>query len=400
MQHQVQVQLARRLLDHMANGTTDRSAAGHRNPVSSYTSSERLEDELTTVLREHPLLVGLSKRISNVGDYVTEDLAGVPVVVCRDDAGDVRAFVNMCRHRGARIADGCGSARHFVCPYHAWTYKLDGGLYAIPSAIDFDAVDKESSGLVELSSAERHGLVFVQLNGEIDLDASLGGLDHDFAAYGFEDFHHYRTLTLRRKMNWKLSPETFMEGYHLKYLHRDSVGPYFVSNLMTFDAFGRNSRVIVPRKSIKDLEQHPEADWNLIPNSSVIYNLFPNTTFVIQTGHVEMWRSFPAGSPNEARIEVSVYTPQKAESDKAKAFYDKNIDLAMQTVDGEDFPLCEVIQTGHMAAMQDHVTYGRNEPALIHYCQSVEAALRSKPDSPTHQPRARSQRVMRAPSLA
>lgn len=367
--------MVRRLFDHIEQGTTTYADDVHRNPVKSYTCNERLKQELSTVFRRNPLLIGMSDRVRNAGDYIAEDLAGVPVIACRDREGQVRAFLNVCRHRGARLVEGCGSARRFVCPYHAWTYALDGRLQTVPSGHDFETVDRAAHGLQELSALERDGLIYVQIEGDIDLDGSLGGMDCDIAAYGFADFHHYRSLTIRRQMNWKLCPETFMEGYHLQYLHRDSVGPIFFSNLMAFDAFGLNSRLTLPRRRIMDLKESPEADWRLIPETAIIYTFFPNTTFVVQAGHIEMWRAYPDGAPDRSRIEVSVYTPEKVESEKAKAFYEKNINLAIQTVDGEDFPLSEGIQAGHMAAQQDNVTYGRNEPALIHYCQSIETAL-------------------------
>lgn len=369
--------MVRRLLDHIEGGTTTYADRLHENPVSSYTCANRLQRELKTVFRRHPILIGMSDRIRAPGDYVAEDIAGVPVIVCRDRDGDVRAYLNICRHRGARLVEGCGSARRLVCPYHAWTYGLDGKLRAVPSGKDFDTVDRNTNGLPEVPAEERDGLIYVQLEGEMDLAGALGGMDRDIGAYGFSGFHHYRSLTIRRQMNWKLCPETFMEGYHLQYLHKDSVGPIFFSNLMAFDAFDRNSRLTLPRRRIMELQDRPEADWRLIPETAIIYTFFPNTTFVVQAGHIEMWRSFPDGAPDRCRIEVSVYTPERVESDKAKAFYEKNINLAIRTVDGEDFPLSEGIQAGHMAAQQDHVIYGRNEPALIHYCQSIEAALGS-----------------------
>jgi phenylpropionate dioxygenase-like ring-hydroxylating dioxygenase large terminal subunit len=375
MQHDDQVRMVRRLLDHIEQGTTTYASNTHENPVSSYTCSDRLNQERSTVFRRHPLLIGMSDRVREPGDYISEDLAGVPVIVCRDRENRVRAFLNICRHRGARLVDGCGSARRFVCPYHAWTYNLDGKLATIPSGRDFELVDKETNGLPEFSAVESDGLIYVQLEGENDITESLAGMGRDLEAHGFSTFHHYRSLTIRRQMNWKLCPETFMEGYHLQYLHKDSVGPLFVSNLMAFDAFGQNSRLTLPRQRITQLKDRPEADWQLIPETAIIYTFFPNTTFVVQAGHIEMWRSFPDGAPDRCRIEVSVYTPEKVESDKAKAFYEKNIDLAIRTVVGEDFPLSEGIQAGHDSAMQEHVTYGRNEPALIHYCQSIEAAL-------------------------
>ncbi|WP_417515345.1 aromatic ring-hydroxylating oxygenase subunit alpha [Minwuia sp.] len=375
MRHDDQVQMVRRLFDHIDDGTTTYADKIHRNPVSSYTCPDRLAREVETAFRQWPVLIGMSNRIASAGDYVTEDIAGVPTLICRDREGAVRAFVNICSHRGARLVDGCGSARRFTCPYHAWTYTLDGKLQTIPSGRDFESVDKAAHGLKELHAIEKYGLIFVQPEGAMDIDAALGGMQRDLAAYGFEGFHHYRSLTIRRQMNWKLSPETFMEGYHLQYLHRDSVGPIFFSNLMAFDAFGRNSRLTLPRRRILELKDRAPDDWRLIPETAIIYTFFPNVTFVVQAGHVEMWRAYPDGAPDRCRVEISVYTPEPVVSEKAKAYYEKNIDLAILTVDGEDFPLSEGIQHGHMSAMQDHVTYGRNEPALIHFCTTMNSAI-------------------------
>ncbi|ANK82787.1 MAG: hypothetical protein TEF_19795 [Rhizobiales bacterium NRL2] len=376
MRHEDQIQMVRRVMRHVEEGTTTYADRMHRNPVSAYTCPERFEREQETVFRKWPLLIGMSNLVAEPGDYVTEDIAGIPAIIVRDRQGKVRAFKNVCRHRGARLVEGEGCGlKMFSCPYHAWTYTLEGRLKGIPDAKSFDEVDKAEQGLFEMNAIEKYGLIFVQPEGEpVDIDEALGGMQRDMEGYGFENFHPYRHLTIRRKFNWKLSPETFMEGYHLQYLHKDTVGPIFFSNLMPFDEFGRNSRLVVPRRRIMELRDRPEDDWKLIPETAIVYTFFPHVTFIMQAGHVEMWRSYPDGAPDRARVEVSVYTPQKVETEKAKAFYDKNIDLAIATVDKEDFPLSEGIQAGHMAAMQDHVTYGRNEPALIHYCTTMEAA--------------------------
>lgn len=368
--------MVRRVIAHVEDGTTTYAERTHRNPVSAYTCAERHKAEMETVFRRLPLLVGLSNLVEEPGDYATEDLAGIPALIVRGRDGRVRAFRNICRHRGARLAEGCGHASRIVCPYHAWNYGLDGQLKAIPSGRDFEAVDKEAHGLAPMHTVEKYGMIFVQPEGEpVDIDAALGGLQNDIEDYGFSGFHPFRTMTIRREMNWKLSPETFMEAYHFETLHRETVAPIFFPNLMPFDAFGRNSRLIVPRKKIMELKRRPESEWDLIPETAIVYTFFPNVTLVMQAGHVEMWRSYPDGAPGRSRVEVSVYTPEKVTTEKARAFYEKNIDLAIRTVDLEDFPTSEGIQSGHNALMQDSVVYGRNEPALIHYCSTMEAAI-------------------------
>ncbi|WP_416896269.1 MAG: aromatic ring-hydroxylating oxygenase subunit alpha [Minwuia sp.] len=258
MKHEDQVAMVRRVIAHVEDGTTTYAEANHRNPVSVYTCPDRFRREQETIFRKWPLLVGLSGLVGKPGDYATEDLAGIPLLLTRDRDGRVRAFANICRHRGARLVEGCGHANRLVCPYHAWTYGLDGALKGVPSGKDFDAVDKAGHGLKELHAVEKYGLIFVQPEGEpVDIDEAMGGLQRDIEDYGFESFHPYRHATIRREMNWKLSPETFMEAYHFETLHRNTVAPIFFPNLMPFDAFGRNSRLIVPRKRILELKDRP-----------------------------------------------------------------------------------------------------------------------------------------------
>lgn len=378
MRHEDQIAMIHRLFRHIDDGTTSYADHMGHNPVSSYTCADRLTRERKALFRDTPLLVGFSGRVAKVGDYFVENIDGRSILVTRDREGTVRAFHNVCRHRAAPVAQGSGNARRFVCPYHAWTYGLDGSLQAIADGRSFDGVCKAENGLLEVPSVERHGMIFIRPGGgaSIDADLHLGGLERDMAAYGFDGFHHYRSLTIERQMNWKLCPETFMEGYHLQYLHRDSVAPIFFSNLMAFDAFGPHSRLTLPRRRITELRDRPESDWRLIPETAIIYNFFPNVTMVVQAGHVEMWRSYPDGdAADRSRVEVSVFTPEAVETEKAQRFYEKNIDLAIRTVDGEDFPLSEAIQSGHTAGAHEALIYGLNEPALTHYHASLNGAL-------------------------
>jgi len=367
-----------RIFNHIDGKTTDAGTQVWREPAENYTSAERFAAELE-VLRRIPVPFCPSAALAGPGDYIARIAAGTPLIVVRGDDGVVRAFRNACRHRGTAVAkEGEGCKRSFACPYHAWTYGLDGALESVPDRRNCDGVCKAGNGLAELPAAEKYGLVFVRPGGgaPIDVDRHLATLEQDVASYDFASFHHYRSLSIERQMNWKLCPETFMEGYHLEYLHRDSVGPIFFSNLMAFDGFGPHSRLTLPRQRIENLRRKPEADWRLVPETAIIYTFFPNVTLVVQAGHVEMWRSYPSGdAPDRCRVEVSVFTPEAVETEKARIYYEKNIDLAIRTVDGEDFPLSEGIQAGHAARAHEAVIYGRNEPALIHYHQNLTGAL-------------------------
>jgi hypothetical protein len=159
-------------------------------------------------------------------------------------------------------------------------------------------------------------------------------------------------------------------------LHRETVGPIFQPNVNAFDGFGRNGRLVIPRRSLLQMRSEPESSWDFLKHSAVVYTLFPNALLVWQGDHFETWRSFPIGdSTSKCVAEAALFTPTPAVTDKAKRHWDRNFELLMNTVDVEDFPVCIDIQRGFAAQAQQHITFGRNEPALAHYHRSVQQAL-------------------------
>src|SRR5205814_8681 len=144
----------------------------------------------------------------------------------RDRRGAARAFLNVCRHRGAKVAHGCGNAKAFSCPYHAWSYDLSGKLTFVPDERNFPGLEAERRGLRPLPVAEKHGMIWViptpAADGatSFDIDPWLGELGPELGGYGLERYHHYETRTLVEPMNWKLVEDTFLEGYHIGFLHQ------------------------------------------------------------------------------------------------------------------------------------------------------------------------------------
>lgn len=265
-------------------------AAIYRNPTSDYTCPEQAERERKRLFRDYPLVIGLSCQLRQPGDFLTDELSGVPILVVRTNSGAVRGFLNVCRHRGARVAQGCGSGKKaFVCPYHAWTYDLEGRLRKIAPSESFPDLSTEDYSLVPLPAEEKYGLIWVRPTPgpEFDPDSLLDGLGPELAAYKLETASLYQTSLLHKHMNWKLVIDTFLETWHIGTLHRKTVASIFQPNINVFDAFGRNGRFILPRRSILELKGQPQGQWDLLRHSAVIYLLFPNTLVVWQGDHVE-----------------------------------------------------------------------------------------------------------------
>ncbi len=378
MLHEEQVAQGRKLLDHVRNHTTAMADDVYRNEIGDYTCPDQFARERALFFKRGPFAVGLSCLIPSKGDYMTHDHAGVPILLVRQDDGSLRALRNACRHRGARVAEGSGTTRDFCCRYHGWSYGIDGRLLSRPDDRAFAGIDKAACGLHALPVREKYGMIWLSPTpgSDFDLDEHLAGLGRDFAPYRLESYHHYETRVLRQEINWKVVVDTFLETYHLAALHPRTVNPILHGNLATFDAFGPHLRTIYARRTIGELQNRPAADWNLIPYTAIIYVLFPNTVFIMQGDHVETWHVFPDGNhPDRSAMYVSLYTPEPALTASAKGHWDRNFDLLMATVEGEDFPLSEGMQRGFCSGAQDAVLFGRNEPALQHFHKSIKAAL-------------------------
>lgn len=129
-------------------------------------------------------------------------------------------------------------------------------------------------------------------------------------------------------------------------------------------------RMVAVRKSIDQLRELPEQEWDLILHTAVVYVLFPNTLFIMQGDHLETWRVYPGATPNDSRMHVSLYTPEPTETDSAKRHWDNNMTLLMNTVKMEDFPLASNAQLDFAVCDKDMV-FGRNEPALQYFHKKI-----------------------------
>ena len=158
MERQEELAVGRRLLTHIDGRTTDLAGDMFRNRVSAYSCRERASLERERLFRDQPIFMGLAARLAKPGDYLTEDVAGMPVLMTRGADGRVMAFANICRHRGAPVATGCGNARAFTCPYHGWTYDLAGRLLGTTDKVGFAGIDLAGHRLVRLPAAEQRVL--------------------------------------------------------------------------------------------------------------------------------------------------------------------------------------------------------------------------------------------------
>lgn len=383
MEHATQVELIERILAHVDEGTRDMAAGIATNPVSDYFDADKHGWERRTLFRDYPILMAHVSQLREAGDFVTHDETGVPVLIVRRPSGEIGAYLNVCRHRGAvivRAREGRGR-RTFVCPYHAWSYDAEGRLMGITDGEGFEGVDPGRHGLVSLPVAERHGFVWVRPapGAAIDIDAYLGPLAKDFASYGLASHTLYRPAPdhvheeIEKHMNWKLMVDTFLEAYHFRWTHSASVYPLFTDNVGLFERFGRHIRIVIPKRTVLDLPERDRAEWDLREHSIILYHLFPNTVVVLMADHASVFAMFPRGAEDSVLL-LSFYLLEEPSSEEARAYWKKNADLIRAALK-EDFYIGEGAQRAFHSGANAHLTYGRYEKGLDYFHRAVNAAL-------------------------
>lgn len=369
------VETVRRILDHHRRRTTtlaDREVfvdpAGYRDPAT-------LAAEQRDVFERHPIPVAHVSQLPRPGSYATATIADRPLVVVRDGVGGVAGYLNVCRHRGARLVEDRGGAAGscLTCPYHGWSYDLeDGQLRGIPDRVQsFPHVDPASRGLVAVHVELAAGFVWVRVRDHLDADA-LDSVRADPELMA-DDFVVYEETTEQRAFNWKIGVEGFLENYHFAYLHRDSTDPVFLHNLAVIEAKGHHVRAVAPKRSILDLKDQPTETWELAPHATVLHVVFPSTCIFVEKDHLSMVRMLPT-APD--RCEVTTTHVVRYDRLSLRRHWDRNIALFSSAV-GEDFAVYESIQAGLAAEANDELVFGRCEVGLQMFRRMLDTARAS-----------------------
>jgi len=328
----------------------------------------------------------LSGDLPEPGSYLVHDAGGVPILVVRSADGRVRAFLDLCRHRGAQVVAGRGEGSgRFVCPYHGWTYDDSGALVGQPCRDGFTDIDRSRLGLRPLPVSERHGLIFARATDgpRIDVDAHLAGAEAELAPFGLAAYVPFASVERHYDINWKLAIDTFLEAYHVPSLHDGTLSPGILGTATAWDAFGRGGRMVATRRSVEEARGRPEVEWSLLEHAVILYLLFPNTMLIYQIDHVEVVQAYPTdASADRSTVTFSLYTPAAVTTDGARRHFQTNFDLLVQVVEREDFAITTRMQRGFHAANDAVVVYGRNEPGLAHYHRTLEAVLGATPERP------------------
>jgi carnitine monooxygenase subunit len=370
------IDLTRRALKLTRDKTTDLAPSEYTVAADDYTSADRLARD-RAMLMASPQLVGYASELPGPGTYCTKTVMGRSILMTRVPDGTVKAFDNVCLHRQSQVVSGCGTARRFACPYHAWTYDLDGKLVGLPGKEGFPETNSGSAGLTELPATECAGFLWLALDprAPLDIAAHLGPLAEELESWGIGRWSPLGEKVLESPINWKLAIDTFAENYHFATVHRNTFATIARSNCTVFDAFGPHHRLVFPLNAISGLDKVPEDQWDPLQNMVVIYALFPNIVISATIANGELFRVYPTDAPGHSITVHQNSTPLDLSDESVAAGAQAVFDYAHATVRDEDYALVEKLQSNLESGARNHLVFGRNEPGLHHRHSTWSAAI-------------------------
>jgi phenylpropionate dioxygenase-like ring-hydroxylating dioxygenase large terminal subunit len=355
-----------RLLAHVDARSTDQAPELMPVDPRTFTDPVVAERERELVFARVPLVAAHTSELAGPHDFRTVQLPNNEVLLVRQPDGRVRGFLNVCRHRGARLVTvESGSRRVFSCPYHGWSYGADGALHAVTHGETVGELDRSCLGLVEVPVRERHGLVWVLDNprGELDvaawlgpdMDASLGGLELD-------KYVCYRSACFDEPINWKALVDGFVDTYHISVTHKGSVGPYFVNNVQLWHQLGRHGRKFSARRSLVEHRAEIGHGLDLDRHITLSHLVLPSTQLLRQPDHFQLLTFLPdPHEANRARMHIRLLVADPEPDERARRIWDKNWDILMVTLRDEDLTMNRDLQRALAGRDTPPLVLGRNE---------------------------------------
>ena len=353
--------LIQRLIHRIDSNTTDEVTEMMTESVADFLCPTRFARERKQFFLDTPQVIGFAGEVKEPGSFLTADVIGIPVLVTRDDTGTLRAFVNACAHRGAKVVHGCGNKARLTCKFHGWTYSLDGSLYGRPQEQCFDAASPDCR-LKSLPVSDRSGLIVVSTSSATPqsvVDNHLIDIQDQFSGFGFHDMHSLETRRFEVKANWKIIAALSYESYHFNTLHRDSIAQWLRPNAV-FDTFNnKHSRWAFAMKGTEKLKGKDRTQWPTSVPGAVSHALFPGTIVITNPEDAQIIRTEPGATVDTAIVYYTGVCRHKEKMADSLAAYD----FGGKAFENEDLPAAIECQAG-LAAGREHILIGRNEPVV------------------------------------
>jgi phenylpropionate dioxygenase-like ring-hydroxylating dioxygenase large terminal subunit len=368
------VAIAKDVLKLVEQGQPEFGEESWEADIGRFIDKERFELEKKKLFLERPQLIALTADLPNPGDYYATDIAGRPILITRNKEGQAKAFLNACRHRGVKLAEGCGHGQGFACPYHGWTYNNDGDLISVPSRAAFEP--EQLRGLISLPIAEEMGMILVHSDpeGHLDFDEFFGPMKAYLEDFDIPDYELLSAYRAPARINWKHAVDGGLEAYHVPFLHQNTFGTGGLAQLL-HRPFGDHHALIAPRADILKLKDLPESEWPHSCYFTSTNSIFPNT--VIGGGDPVLF--FQRTEPNTDDPGVCDYIfrlyGRKNASPEERARHLAGVDFFMKVSLEEDLP----VQTSSQIMMEEgavpSVLFGKREINLTRMHKAYDAAI-------------------------
>lgn len=350
-----------------------------------YTSPEFLERERKQVFRKTWIVAARESDVARPGNCFPVDEMGESLLLVRGDDGTVRTFRNTCRHRGTRLLSSKCRTPRIMCPYHNWTYSLDGRLVGVPGMEGFTDLDKSTRGLFPIRTECWGGFVWITFNPDAGpVDEYLGALADQLEPYRLTEMRPLFRKSWTLSCNWKAVLDQATESYHLRAVHGHSVGRV-IDTLSTFHGLDPHHLQTIP---IADFRWRPWLDRASVPADLPVtpdqlrlfhkYIIFPNTLINVMPYHLTVFRVFPI-TPDTCRFHYEFHLRKQA-GPIARVRGCLTL-LASLYILREDFSVLLPFQSGMKAAGNTRIAFHREEQPLAYFHAVVDRHLRDD-DSP------------------
>ena len=364
------VDLAKRLLAHNLDGTTDQADGIMVKPVADYIDNEVISSEVNKIFYDHPVPIALSAELKDNNSYKATKVIDTPLLITKGEDGVVRTFINICKHRGAPVCpEGIGKKSKFNCTYHGWMYDNTGNLVNIFKSDTFGDIDKSKIKLTELFCEERSGFIWACLNPDIkyDLNKWMNGFDAELDDIDLKNWHLFKSIKINGPM-WKLCWDGYTDGYHHHMVHPETVGKNTIVNLIAHDTYGPHQRFAFGLKNINELSDIEEKDWEPENHLRLIHSVFPNSSIsAIQNQHCLVSIIFPSPDLQETITTQYILCLKEPKTKEEIKEAEEFAELSRAAIIDEDYPINFKIQESIHSKANTEFLFGKNEPIQQHY---------------------------------
>ena len=341
-------------------------------PASSYTDPTQLELELEHCLRRGWISIGTTQQIPSVGDLLPVEAAGEPLLITRDKQNQVHVFYNICRHRGLKLVDGSSATECskdiLRCPYHSWSYALDGRLIRAPYRDGVedsapDSVQKEKSGLLPVRSAVWGDIIFINISGDAQpFEDFIKPLQQRWSSFDLSLLRLSCLNDYKVSTNWKFACENFLDTYHVPWVHSQLGMPEDLFSGLEFTYLSDDIFGFIKPDFDRGREQEetvpalfPDIDPGFEYALDLIY-IFPNTLLMITPGWFQLISLSPRGPGHTQELLAGYLVGDSMMTDNWKG-YRAGFSEKLDEVNRQDVIILERLQQGRRTRAADHGQY-------------------------------------------